>query len=150
MTRCSLERRRWRNETAEFEKLQAHQREREDDCKRMDQTLIVDRKLVMSQRKLDERVTHTPKGHCEGQSKIYKLTACDCEHLEVLPLTDNECSKQPATPGRNPFWRRRSKKELRIMCSLMALPTRAKKIFPSQLVSAIGRKFDGSVAGPDL
>ena len=78
------------------------------------------------------------------------MTACDCGHLEVLPLKETNVPSNPQLQAGVLLGGRYQKNELRIMCSLMALPTRAKKIFPSQLVSAIGRKLDGSVAGPDL
>ena len=53
-------------------------------------------------------------------------------------------------PGRKPFWDKPSKYLLFRMYEVMRLDTMEKKIFPSQLVRAIGRKFAGSSADPDL
>ena len=60
------------------------------------------------------------------------------------------CSIQPKTPGKKPFCNCKSKKEFLVICFRTGLATKAKNIFPSQLVRAIGRKFDGSFGDPDL
>ena len=84
----------------------------------------------------------------ENETNVLRF-ASFCELLR-RPLISEVCSIQPETPGKKPFCNRKSKNDFLVICFRTDLATRAKNTFPSQLVRAIGRKFDGSFEDPDL